>query len=111
MTIKWPLQRPGAAFPLCHLHNSILKDSLKGGRGGSLVGMVGELVVVIWTLELLRQELTQAPGHRILAAAQCQTIHLCLSIGLQSQQTANLLTLGLDHTSTNVVLGIWINIV
>ncbi len=37
--------------------------------------------------------------------------YLCLGIWLQSQQTADLLALGLDHSSTHVVLWVWIHVV
>lgn len=37
--------------------------------------------------------------------------YLCLAVGLQSQQTAHLLAFSLDHSSTDVVLWVWINIV
>lgn len=54
-----------------------------GGLERSLVGMMGVLVR-IWTLELLGQQLAETLGHRVFAAAQSQTIHLCLCVWLQS---------------------------
>lgn len=39
------------------------------------------------------------------------SLYLCLGVGLQSEQAANLLTLGLDHSSRHVVLRVWVDIV
>lgn len=48
-----------------------------GSRERSLVGMVGVLVTVeVWTLELFSQQLAETLGHRVLAAAQSQAVHL-----------------------------------
>lgn len=111
-----------------------------GGLGEPAGGGGGVRLAEVWALELLGQQLAEAFGHSVFAAAQSQTVHLhknrentlaarrtwspsqswinqqqtghlCLCVGLQSQQAADLLALGLNHSSTHIVLWVGINVV
>lgn len=68
----------------------------------------GCFLIIVSSLKLVAQQFRHLVRHRVLAGPHRQTVHLRLSIGLESQKTTNLHPAGVDDASANKVF--WIGV-
>lgn len=61
------------------------------------------------SLELIREEITQSLRHRVPAGPEGETVHLCLFVGLKSEEAAHLSALSVDDSCSNKVCRIGIH--